>query len=443
MYTILQAGLIAGGKRHQRRTADCLQTWTAWATSPTKSINIHRDHKKYTTKATRKWPKTQFVGSTFERRRIKDWHSGRPDLAPLSFTTLCSQIALKKWWALNEMRPCIKDFLLRERLSKLCWKKLGTYNAMKIQNDVLASRNRSRNKKTNSRSTSECKEYHTKQHSNFEWRTSRIPNWRIFFFIRSKTDAFVTDLHKSDAFNPCSEESKRTIHNLGKLEFFELGEVSAKIRCPSCAKYWNLVLHLRKMFVAVRTAKTNDERTVWRTVNTLLRQKDATISRCETWKVSRKIRSFEGKCVSPKDSYRNSQIDVRWTENFGWTEENAHFWNQSNWKTNQYTSRKRERWRYENSWRLSVNGQGPVPSPMSKREDYPQPVTRIKNLRQQAENPSKFLIPLSLPFHSSESSNSTETLWRTTKSRNEAKGWTTCTSSFSVSQTSSATDRKR
>ena len=56
--------------------------------------------------------------------------------------------------------------------------------------------------------------------------------------VIKKKDALITDLHKTDVFNPFSEKSKRTIHNLGKIELFELGEVSASTRCPSCAKYW-------------------------------------------------------------------------------------------------------------------------------------------------------------------------------------------------------------
>ena len=39
-------------------------------------------------------------------------------------------------------------------------------------------------------------------------------------------------------FNTFSEESKKTMQSLRKIELFELGVVSTRIQGPSCAKYW-------------------------------------------------------------------------------------------------------------------------------------------------------------------------------------------------------------
>ena len=38
-------------------------------------------------------------------------------------------------------------------------------------------------------------------------------DWRIFFKNKSKEQALITDLHKTDTFNPFSEESKIIMHN--------------------------------------------------------------------------------------------------------------------------------------------------------------------------------------------------------------------------------------
>ena len=86
-----------------------------------------------------------------------------------------------------------------------------------------------------------------------EGRTNRIQKLAHILETHSRTDALITDLQKT-VFKPFSEESKRTTHNLGKIDLFELDEVSAKTQRPSCAKYW-LTFHLRTMLIAVRKAK--------------------------------------------------------------------------------------------------------------------------------------------------------------------------------------------
>ena len=68
-------------------------------------------------------------------------------------------------------------------------------------------------------------------------------------------ESMITDLQFNDVFNAFSDESKRTLQRLENIEFFELGEVSAKTECPSCAQILagrNLVLLLRSMLTAVR-----------------------------------------------------------------------------------------------------------------------------------------------------------------------------------------------
>ena len=66
-----------------------------------------------------------------------------------------------------------------------------------------------------------------------------------------------------------------------------------------------------------------------------------------------------------EDLYRNSQTAI------GWAEEQCIFLDSLAFEDKSYTATRRERSRYENNGKLSVNGQEPRPCPMDKREDYP------------------------------------------------------------------------
>ena len=46
--------------------------------------------------------------------------------------------------------------------------------------------------------------------------------------IHSNQSVLIKDLQKIDAYNPFNEESKKVIHNLGNVEYFELSETSSK-----------------------------------------------------------------------------------------------------------------------------------------------------------------------------------------------------------------------
>ena len=69
-------------------------------------------------------------------------------------------------------------------------------------------------------------------------RTKRILKLAHALKTHSRTGSLIKELHKNEVFNTFSDESKRTNHDLGKIELFELGEVSAKTQCASCAKNW-------------------------------------------------------------------------------------------------------------------------------------------------------------------------------------------------------------
>ena len=113
MHFMVQAGLMAGGK-DQRRTADCLL-------HTTRRIKIFsRMTKGKVQKQVGSYPGRSFLDQHETSTEMKDYKSGKPGLMPLLFTTQCQQSALRKWQAPDVMRFCIKDFLLRDRLTKLC-----------------------------------------------------------------------------------------------------------------------------------------------------------------------------------------------------------------------------------------------------------------------------------------------------------------------------------
>ena len=46
--------------------------------------------------------------------------------------------------------------------------------------------------------------------------------------------ALQTDLQQSNAYNPCSEKSKKMIRDMGNVELFELCETIPKVQCSEC-----------------------------------------------------------------------------------------------------------------------------------------------------------------------------------------------------------------
>ena len=48
-------------------------------------------------------------------------------------------------------------------------------------------------------------------------------------------DLLIEDLNKTEEFNPFSEKSKKLITSMGNTDYFELCEISSKIRCAECS----------------------------------------------------------------------------------------------------------------------------------------------------------------------------------------------------------------
>ena len=132
--------------------------------------------------------------------------------------------------------------------------------------------------------------------------------------------------------------------------------------------------------------------------------------------------------------YLKAQIAI------GWTEEHCKYLDSLLLEDKSYTATRRERVRYESNWTLGSNGQGPMPGPVKKREDYPQAVTRVQVMRQQAEKPGYPHIPHNRRFRRRPIEQ-----WQKAEEKQKAewkqwrwKAWTS-TPSWS-SRTSSSTD---
>ena len=52
--------------------------------------------------------------------------------------------------------------------------------------------------------------------------------------------ALQRDLQQSQSFNPFSQESKQTIHEVGNIELCELLDMEPKTQCKVCLSYWDI-----------------------------------------------------------------------------------------------------------------------------------------------------------------------------------------------------------
>ena len=52
--------------------------------------------------------------------------------------------------------------------------------------------------------------------------------------------ALQRDLQQSQSFNPCSQESKQMIHDVGNIELCELLDMEPKTQCRVCLSYWDI-----------------------------------------------------------------------------------------------------------------------------------------------------------------------------------------------------------
>ena len=51
--------------------------------------------------------------------------------------------------------------------------------------------------------------------------------------------ALQVDLQQNNVYNPCSDDSKAMIREMGNVELFELCGTIPKVQCSQCLLYWN------------------------------------------------------------------------------------------------------------------------------------------------------------------------------------------------------------
>ena len=55
----------------------------------------------------------------------------------------------------------------------------------------------------------------------------------------SHREALQADLQQKNVYNPCSDDSKAMIREMGNVELFELCETNPKVQCSECLLQWN------------------------------------------------------------------------------------------------------------------------------------------------------------------------------------------------------------
>ena len=111
-----------------------------------------------------------------------------------------------------------------------------------ITQNYLASGNLSevlshllKKKSLNLKSTSELKELHKMWSWKMKRESDKFKWWKIEKWLRTKS--IDEDLGQSEKSIKFSEESSRTIHELGNIELYEFGQISRTVQCHSCVKH--------------------------------------------------------------------------------------------------------------------------------------------------------------------------------------------------------------
>ena len=122
-------------------------------------------------------------------------------------------------------------------------------NAWQVQHDKEVQQPRTRVlRETTLKSISVCKQYHRMQHLKIKDERPRFKFWCIRSEHSPEQNLSSSTKRRQGNSIRSLKNPKKTIQSLGKIELFDLGEVSVKIQCPSCAKYWPkrfVTLHLR------------------------------------------------------------------------------------------------------------------------------------------------------------------------------------------------------
>ena len=142
--------------------------------------------------------------------------------------------------------------------------------------------------------------------------------------IHLNQSAPIKGLQKADTYNPFSEESKKVIHNLGNVEYFELCEMSPK------TQWRRRLLYLWDLFDTYRAHEAIDQRDIRHIVHCVFFIKKWSCRGARYGKTDDQREYNQAKTCSRKalrlnynsifeafkkhDTYRESQLALGWTE---------------------------------------------------------------------------------------------------------------------------------
>ena len=240
-----------------------------------------------------------------------------------------------------------------------------------------------------SRSISEFRESHTEQYLKTKIEQEEFENWCKLVKINPERMRRSQMCIKTDTCNPFSEESKRIIHNLGR----SLQRRNALFGQKMLARALYCICGQCLLPSEKQKRMTKEKFDLLSTPCFIIKMEHLAVQNTESSKnsmtISRQwtLRKCEQERVQV-DFGKISEIgllsrftDGRWVDG-----RIVLYLDQVALEDKSYMAVRRERSGYENNWKLFVNAKGLV-SPMDKRDDYPEAVKSIKNLRQQADQP--------------------------------------------------------
>ena len=185
-------------------------------------------------------------------------------------------------------------------------------------------------------------------------------------------------MQQNNIYNPCSNNSKAMIRELGNVELFELCETVPKVQCSHCLLYWNpgivyctcgqclIDRESRRKFNKLRLDALSfpnyfDKRKDLLMVLDMARPeyKKSTTWLGNAWKRCCKKVDSQGEHFTgihdrfPRDPvYRESQLAI------GWTEQKCKEWDELAKEDHTYHLTPEEKKRYQGQWYLTLNKEG-------------------------------------------------------------------------------------
>ena len=195
-------------------------------------------------------------------------------------------------------------------------------------------------------------------------------------------------LQQNNVYNPCSDESKAMIREMGNVELFELCETIPKVQCSHCLLYWNQGIvyctcgqglidsESRRKFNKLRLDALSTPNYVIKKGSNHGARHGKTEEQTEyhmawnAWKrCCKKVDSQGEQFTGIHDRflrdpvYRESQLAI------GWTEQKCKEWDELAQEDHTYRLTPEEKKSYQGQWYLTLNKAGKN-GPVKLRSDF-------------------------------------------------------------------------